>query len=395
MPRKIGIVTQAYHPTVGGVTEHVDATSRVLRARGHHVTVVTSGPRPAAPEPGVIRVGRNLRLRYNGAENNMTVGLRLAAEVADVFERERFDLVHVHCPIAPTLPLLAIKLSKAPVVGTFHSVSSDLPYRLFGSWLTPFYRRIRGALAVSEAAREYIGRHFRGPVEIVPNGVDLARFRPGIPPALAREDGVPTILYVGRFDPRKGLPELIDACAILAKNSVPFRLVLVGDGALRRKVERMASGPLRGRVRFEGRVGNDRLPAYYASADVFCSPARGGESFGLVLLEAMACGIPVVATNLPGYRTVVTPGVDGEIVAPRDPVALAIGLERLLRDSRHRAGLVDRGLEKAERFGWERVVDRLEAVYDSILAPPPRRRASPSLPAPRVERFPSLEPATR
>lgn len=392
MPRRIAVVTQAYHPSVGGVTEHVDATARVLRSRGYDVTVVTSGPRRADPEPGVIRVGRNVSVRYNGAENNMTVGLSLVPELRTVLDRGRFDLVHVHCPIAPVLPLLAIRLARAPLVGTFHSVSSDLPYRLFGSWLEPFYRRLEVSLAVSEAARAYIGRHFEGPVDIVPNGVDLTRFRPGIAPAIAREDGFPTILYVGRFDPRKGLPELIDACTILARDSVPFRLVLVGDGALRPRIERMVrSGPLLGRVRFEGRVGNDRLPAYYASADVFCSPALGGESFGLVLLEAMACGVPVVATDLPGYRTVVTPGRDGEIVPPRDAVGLAIGLERVLRDPRRRASLRAHGIEKARRYGWESVVDRLEAVYDSILAPkaPLRTRAA----APRADRIPALTPA--
>lgn len=392
MPRRIGIVTQAYHPTVGGVTEHVDATARVLRSRGHHVTVVTAGPRRESPEAGVIRVGRNFRLRYNGAENNMTLGFRLAQEVADALERERFDIVHVHCPIAPTLPLLAIRLSRVPVVGTFHSVSSDLPYRLFGRWLEPLHRRLHHSIAVSEAAREYITRHFAGPVDIVPNGVDLTRFRPGIAPAVPCEEGVPTILYVGRFDPRKGLPELIEACRILARDSVPFRLVLVGDGALRPRVERMANaGPLRGRVRFEGRVGNDRLPAYYASADVFCSPARGGESFGLVLLEAMACGVPVVATDLPGYRTVVTPEHDGEIVAPRDAAGLAIGLARLLREPRRRSHLVANGLETARRYGWESIVDRLEAVYDSLLAPPPRRRAP--IAGPRTGRVLTLESA--
>jgi phosphatidylinositol alpha-mannosyltransferase len=392
MPRRIAIVTQSYHPTVGGVTEHVDATARVLRGRGHDVTVVTSGPRAPKPEPGVIRVGTNLTVQYNGAENHMTMGLGLVPQLSTALERGRFDLVHVHCPIAPVLPLLAIRLARVPLVGTFHSVSSDLPYRLFGSWLSPFFRRLRRALAVSEAARDYIGRHFDGPVDVVPNGVDLTRFRPGITPALAPEEGVPTILYVGRFDPRKGLPELVEACAILARDSVPFRLVLVGDGVLRPGIERMVrKGPLRGLVRFEGRVGHDRLPAFYASADVFCSPARGGESFGLVLLEAMACGVPVVATDLPGYRTVITPDLDGVIIPPRDPVGLAIGLERLLRDPGRRALLRTHGLEKARRCGWESIVDRLEAVYDSILAPPSRTRTRTA--TVRPERLPELTPA--
>jgi phosphatidyl-myo-inositol alpha-mannosyltransferase len=370
VPLRIGIVSQAYHPAVGGVTEHVDATARVLRARGHEVTVVTSRfARKGEDEPGVRRVGRNVIIPYNGAENNMTVGMGLPRALAGILEQGRFDVLHVHCPLSPVLPLLALRLKRCPVVGTFHSsVSSDVPFRIFRRPLLLLYRRIDRVLAVSETARRCVERYFPGPLEIVPNGVDLGRFRPGLDRLERFDDGVPNILFVGRFDPRKGIPELMRACAELAHEGLPFRLILVGDGRLRGQVERMARGPLQGRVRFEGRVGHERLPRYYASADIFCSPARDGESFGLVLLEAMASGVPIVATDLAGYRTVLRHGKEGLMTPPRDPAALKAALRRLLGDAALRARMGAEGIETARAYGWERVVDRLEAIYGTLIS---------------------------
>ncbi|MGE5177431.1 MAG: glycosyltransferase family 4 protein [Hyphomicrobiales bacterium] len=389
MPLRIAVVTQAYRPAVGGVTEHVDAVARGLRARGHHVTVITSRfAGDGLPEPGVVRIGRNLVVPYNGAENNVTVGLGLGRRLAETLERGAFDVIHVHCPLSPTLPLLALRAARAPVVGTFHTAStSDLPFRLLRAPLRWFYDRMARVIAVSDAARDDVTRHFPGPVDVIPNGVDLGRFRPGLPRLARFDDGVPNLLFVGRFDPRKGLPELLRAAAILAREGRAFRLVLVGDGRLRPRLERMAGGVLRGRVHFEGRVEHVRLPRYYATADVFCSPATSGESFGLVLLEAMAAGAPVVATTLPGYRCVVTPGEDGLLVPPRDADALAGALRRLLDDAALRRRIAARGVETARRFGWEAIVDRLVDVYEAVTgrdaasgadAPAPRAAAEPA-----------------
>lgn len=369
MPLRIAVVSQAYHPAVGGVTEHVDATVRVLRDRGHEVTVITSRfARGEREEPGVLRIGRNVVIPYNGAENNMTVGMGLPRRLAGILERGRFDVIHTHCPLSPVLPLLTLRLARCPVVGTFHSVSSDLPFRMFRGPLLPLYRRIDQILAVSEPARRCVERYFPGPLEIVPNGVDHGRFRPGLPRLDRYDDGTPNILFVGRFDPRKGLPDLMVACAVLAREGLPFRLILVGDGQLRGQVERLARGALEGRVHFEGRVGHERLPRYYASADIFCSPARDGESFGLVLLEAMASGVPIVATDLAGYRTVLTPEREGLMAPPRDPAALAAALRRLLTDPGLRARMGAQGIETARAYGWGRIVDRLETIYYSLAA---------------------------
>jgi phosphatidylinositol alpha-mannosyltransferase len=369
------------------VTEHVDATALALRERGHDVTIITarfSDREHAASGAGhdarargrsgngdgqrVLRIGRNFSVPYNGAENNVTVGFGLREKLADIVRRERFDLLHVHCPISPILPLLALQVAKQPVVGTFHStVTSDLAFRLFRRALRPSYRRLDRILAVSEEARACVLRHFPGPVEILPNGVNLERFRPGLQRLERFDDGTPNILFVGRHDPRKGLPELMAACAALARDSVPFRLIVVGDGRLRRRIERMAGGALQGRVHFEGHVSNEHLPRYYASADVFCSPARGGESFGIVLLEAMAAGVAIVATDLPGYRTVLTPGAQGLAVPPRNPDQLRHALETLLGRPDLRREMGARGVLTSRRYAWPLIVEKLEEIYRVVL----------------------------
>jgi phosphatidylinositol alpha-mannosyltransferase len=368
MPLRIAVVSQAYHPAIGGVTEHVDATARLLRERGHQVSIITARFRGASRnEPGVVRIGRNLVIPYNGAENNITIGRGLGRSLRDALRRDAFDVVHVHCPLSPTLPLLALREAAQPVVGTFHSTSSsDRDFRLFRRFLLPYFRRIDRPIAVSEAAREYVTRHFPAELEILPNGVDVERFQPGLPRDPRFAPGVPTILFVGRHDPRKGLPDLLAACRILAREGHAFRVLVVGDGWLRARAEWMASGPLRGRVHFVGRVTNALLPRYYASADIFCSPARGGESFGLVLLEAMACGLPVVASDLPGYRSVLTQGSEGIATAPRDARGLATALRVLLLDPELRARMGRRGVETARRHAWPFIVSRLEEIYGSL-----------------------------
>jgi len=391
MPLRVAIVTQAYHPAVGGVTEHVDATALALRDRGHHVVVVTSRfGRGEIQSEHVRRIGRNVVIPYNGAENNVTIGFGLDRRLRALFQEERIDVIHVHCPLSPTLPLLALRVATQPIVGTFHSTSSsDLPFRLLRRQLLPYYRRIDRALAVSETAHEFVARHFSGPVEILPNGVNLDRFRPGLKRLERFEDDTPNILFVGRHDPRKGLPELLTACEWLAARGARFRLIVVGDGRLRRRVERMASGALLGRVHFEGRVSNEHLPWYYASADIFCSPARGGESFGIVLLEAMASGVPVVATDLPGYRTVLTSGKEGLTVPPRNPRALADALELLLERPDLRSAMGARGIETAKRYAWPLIVTRLEEIYHSLLSRPPAAPGTGDAP----DAAPEFEPA--
>lgn len=370
---KIGMVTQSYYPRVGGVTEHVHYLSAALRDRGHNVTIVTSGP-PSKHESDVIRVGRNAVIPMNGALVNVTLGIGLRGHFRDMFRSEGFDLVHIHCPLEPTLPLMALMASSrvdVPVVGTFHMCAGVSPaYEVFSGRLGKYASRLDARIAVSEAARRFAVRYFPGDYTVIPNGVCFDRFQDPPGPSL-RDDGRPTVLFVGRFDVRKNVPWLISGFRRALKTCPAARLLLVGSG-LTKPVCRLMALPLGDAVRFCGEVPPGDLPAYFAASDVFCSVPRGSESFGIVLLEAMAAGKPIVGTDIAGYRDVVEHGADGLLVPRGDTSALAEALQLLIRDQARRRAMGLRGREKARRFDWGGIAGAVAAVYHDAL-----RRSAP------------------
>jgi phosphatidylinositol alpha-mannosyltransferase len=369
---KVGIVSQSYYPRPGGVTEVVHYTAKILRERGHDVTIITtrySGD--ARDEKGVIRIGRNVLVPMNGAWVNMTVGVGLRDRLRGIFEREAFDVVHTHCPLVPTLPLLTFSAVSPgqKLVGTFHAAAEkNLPYQLLNRPLSRRIERLDCRMAVSEAARAFINKYFPGRYEIVPNGIDCGRFHPGVQPIERFMDGTLNILFVGRMDRRKGVPYLMRALPALRRRyRGRIRLILVGERGLRTL---LLPRPLDlGGVElvFVGRVSPEMLPRYYATADVFCSPAIGQESFGIVLLEAMASGKPIVASDIPGYRTVATSGDEAILVPPRNPERIADALLALAENPRLRAELGSRGRRTALRYNWPAVVDTLEAIYSRVV----------------------------
>jgi len=369
----IVIVTQSYYPTYGGVSEHVHHTAAALRRRGNQVSIITSnqGKWPDSDEK-VVRIGRNITVPFNGARVNLTVGPGISRKLTRAIQHLQPDLVQVHCPLTPTLPLMAIKHSVQPVVGTFHSTSSsDTPYRLFRKPLLKYVNRLSGRIAVSRSAERFVSRVFPGRYEIIPNGVDTDRFDPAARPLEKFSDGAFNVLYVGRLDPRKGIIYLLEAFAAFARLvSGRTRLIVVGGGPHERIVKRFAEtlGP---RLAQEGLVHPNLLPRYYASADVVCSPAVGNESFGIVLLEAMASGRPLIATDIPGYRTVVEPGIDSMLVTPRDPGGIVNALLALYEDEELRRSLGRRGRDKSLRYSWSRVAARLEGYFREVLSGKP------------------------
>lgn len=345
---KIGMVTQSYYPRVGGVTEHVHYLSAALRSLGHDVTIVTSGP-SSKHERDIIRVGRNAAVPMNGALVNVTVGLGLRGRLSDIFRHQDFDLIHIHCPLEPTLPLMALMASSrvdVPVVGTFHMCARVSPaYEVFSGRLSKYAARLDARIAVSEAARRFALKYFPGDYSVIPNGVCFDRFQSLSEPSL-RDDGRPTVLFVGRFDPRKNVPWLISGFKRLLKTCPRSRLLLVGSG-LTKPICRLMALPLGDAVRFEGQVPPGDLPACFAASDVVCSVPRGSESFGIVLLEAMAAGKPIVGTDIAGYRDVVEHEVEGLLVPPGDTRALAEALRLLIEDRERRKTMGLRGREKA------------------------------------------------
>ena len=369
---RLALVSQSYYPRFGGVSEHVAHSASELRARGHEVTVVTGRPpgHRAPDPPDVVRLGTSILVPFQGAFVDLTIGPTLRRDLKALWQERTFDLVHVHQPLTPTLPLLTGETSSAPVVGTFHAAGADSRlFHLFRRPLDVHWRRLAGRIAVSPAARQFVDRYFPGEYRIIPNGVDVGRFHPDVParPELV-SDGRLNVLFVGRLDPRKGLPVLLDAFPRVRKTVPEARLVVVGSSFLRGWLERRLPPRERAHVLFAGAVPAAELPTWYASAHVVVSPALKNESFGIVLLEAMAAGRPIVASDIPGYHAVIEREDNGVLVPPGDVRGLARALAALLRDPARRLALAARGRARAETFSWSAVAARLEAYYDEVRA---------------------------
>ena len=387
---RIGIVSDYYYPQLGGITEHVHGQATELARRGHQVTVLT--PRLAvtprtvdghdlpARDFDVVHVGRAFPFYVNGAEALVSLGAGLSQALGREFRRRRFDVLHVHNPFGALLPLTAIRRSPAPAtVGTFHSV---LPpqhplLRAARRPLGHLFERLDACVSVSAAVVECLQPHFpRLRFTTIPNGVDTAFFSPDAEP-LAQFEGGRTIIFVGRFDPRNGVRHMIASYTALRRVRDDVRLVIVGDGPLRPLVEHMVPVELRQDVVFAGRVNRLR-PRYLASAEILCTPCSLA-SFGMVLLEGMSAGLPVVASRLPGFELVMRDGVDGLMVDRADDhEGFASALDRLLAEPllARRMGAAGRG-RALSTFSWPVVVDELEALYERVLD---RGRLEPSLP---------------
>ena len=390
---KIGIVSQSYYPRYGGVTEHVHHTAVELRRRGHDVTIITSHfMRGEMPTEGIERIGHNLLIPFNGAFVDLAVGFRLSAQLRRVLRRHDFDILHTHAPLVPTLPLMAIKAATCAQVGTFHTTAGRSRVLEFAhSYLEPVVAKLDARIAVSPTARDFAAMHFPGDYDIVPNGVDIERFRPDVEPfAEWRDPERVNVLFVGRLDPRKGVHQLIAAMPeVVRLTGGKARLLVVGNSYLRPKLEAAVSGEARGHVHFLGHVPSTDLPRWYRTGDVFVSPATGNESFGIVLVEAMASGCAVIASDIPGYLSVVRPGDNAETVPPGDVPALARAIAALALDAPRREQLAARGRECSLAFSWPRVTDRIEAIYRRALE---RRGTGVSK---RTLEFPRHRPITK
>ncbi|HEY3523808.1 MAG TPA: glycosyltransferase family 4 protein, partial [Candidatus Limnocylindrales bacterium] len=353
---KIGLVSPYIYPLPGGVTEHVRYLYENLRLRGHDVRILTSSHGPQRSSEGdVIRVGMGFSVPANGSVGTVTFSHRFPSQVREVLDRERFDLLHFHEPFVPFLSLVVLRESLSVNIATFHAYAGFSPSYEFGSRVLGAYaNRLHGRIAVSAAARHFIDRYFPGDYKVIPNGVDVERYRRAVP--LARwQDGVRNILFVGRLEPRKGIVELLKAYRVLRKTGCDCRLLVVGSGPLEREARRYVATRRLGGVEFLGRVGDDEKAQLFKTADVYVSPATGRESFGIVLLEAMAARTAIVASDIHGYKGVVRRDEEALLVPPRDTKSLAAALARVLADAALRERLAAAGERRAQDFSWKRV----------------------------------------
>jgi len=375
---KIGLVSPYVYPLPGGVTQHVRYLYENLRLRGHDVRIITSSHGlQRSSEGDVIRIGKGFSVPANGSVGTLTVSPRYVSQVREVLHRERFDLLHFHEPLVPFLSPIVLRESRSVNIATFHAYAGFSPAYEFGSRvLSRAIDRLDGRIAVSAAARHFIDRYFPGDYKVIPNGVDVTRFERAVP--IARwQDGTPNVLFVGRHEPRKGLLDLLKAHRILRRTGSENRLLVVGSGPQEREARRyVATRGLQG-VEFLGRVSEAEKAQLFRTADVFVSPATGGESFGIVLLEAMAAGAPIVASDIHGYKGVVRRGREGLLVPPHEPKEFALAIGRLLADPELRAEMGAAGRLRAEAFSWPRVTAKVEDYYGFVIR---RLAASGSLP---------------
>jgi phosphatidylinositol alpha-mannosyltransferase len=365
---KIGLVTPYVYPLPGGVNEHVRFLYENLRLSGHDVRILTSSHGlQRSSEGDVIRIGKGFSVPSNGSVGTVTLSPRFVSQVRDVLEAERFDLLHFHEPFVPFLSLVVLGQSTSVNVATFHAYAGFSPAMEFGRrTLGGYSARLHGRIAVSAAARHFIDRFFPGEYKIIPNGVNLGRFQRAVP--VARwQDGCPNLLFVGRLEDRKGLPYLLKAFRILRKDGVEARLLVVGSGPQEREARRYVMTRRLSNVEFLGRVSDAEKAQLFKTADIFVSPATGRESFGIVLLEAMAAGAPIVCSDIHGYKGVVQRGRQAILVPPRDARSLAAAIKQLLVNDEVRGRMAAAGLERAEQFGWERITERVEAYYGFVI----------------------------
>ena len=366
-PLRIALVTEYYYPHLGGVCEHVHFFAREARRRGHHVDVITSNIPGAEPQPHVIRLGRSQPVYANGSQARITLGWNLRRDMRRVLRQGQYDIVHVHSPLTPVLPVLAIEEAECPVVGTFHTYfDRSFGYTVGRRFFQKRLDMLSAAIAVSHSTTVALDRYFEADWRIIPNGIDTDVFHPSAPPPAGITNDVPTILFLGRFDPRNGLTTLIDSFRrVKAKGSRgrQARLVVVGDGPLREHYYKQANGDRD--IRFVGAVLEGR-PSYYAHSSVYACPTTKA-SFGITLLESMACHTPVVCSDILGFRDVVVDGREALMVPCGDRDALADALVRVLDDEGLAIQLGTTGRENSLEYSWARVTARVLDVYQTVL----------------------------
>ncbi len=365
---RIALVADDYYPQLGGVPEHVHNLALQLNRWGHTATVVSShmgGDHRDAPF--VRRVGTSRIVYSNGGVSRVTTGWRLRRRLEELFREGRYDVVHIHGGLAPTFGFIAPLAARRvgiPVVATFHSwFPRSVGYRVLRRPLQRLLDRHAALIAVSEPVVQALSRYFRGRWEIIPNGVDVGYFQPnGRRPIDALTRG-PRLLFLGRIEPRNGLGTVLAAMPGILARYPRAQLVVAGDGPWRRYYERRARS-LGASVEFVGQVFSER-PDLYGSADLYLCPTTRA-SFGVTLLEAMACGTPMVVSDNVGFRAVIDGGAEAVIVPRNDPALWAQTAIALIGDPERRWAMEQAGLAKVGRFAWPGVARRELEVYERV-----------------------------
>jgi phosphatidyl-myo-inositol alpha-mannosyltransferase len=375
---RVGLVTPYSWTVPGGVNHHIENLAVELEERGHEPWIMApvgvlsptrramDSQRQRAAER-FIPMGAAVPLPSNGSRAYISVNPRVVLRMDRALRHGRFDVLHVHEPCTPSVAMASVLLANSPVVATFHAALESSPaYEHATPVVRALMKRIDVRIAVSEAAREYPARMFPGDFRIIPNGVTLEKYAP----ALGATKVKGRVFFIGRAEKRKGLGVLLHAFARL-RARLPYATLVIAGATRGQALEesRLGFGPpldLEG-VEALGWVADDEKIAQLARAEVMCAPSLAAESFGIVLAEAMASGVPVVASDLPGYRAVLGDGEAGRLVPPGEPALLADALYDVLQNEDEQRRLVAAGLVAAESLSWGRVTDEIVVAYEDAL----------------------------
>ncbi len=369
---RIGLFCACPFSYSGGVQEHVKALFDSLQKKGVYVKILLPGSNGGKEENiNHYYFGSCVPLFSTDTRGNLSFCLNPDL-IDEVLEREKFDILHFHSPDAPFLAWQFLERSKAVNIGTFHTSVEGTLFEEFFLPITQYFqkeiiKKIHGIIVVSNTARSYLPKDIHAPIVTIPNGVDLSRFSEKNAQIKKFKDGKINILFVGRFDRRKGVKYLLQAFKLLREKYENIRLILVGSGALSYWYKMRALAEDIPDVEFVGEVSDKELPCYYATCDIFCSPATHGESFGIVLLEAMATGKPVVAYANSGYKEVLISKGAQFLAPPRDISALAEKLEKLILNTNLRNEMGQWGLQEVKKYSWDSVSEQVLKFYEKIL----------------------------
>jgi phosphatidylinositol alpha-mannosyltransferase len=369
---RIGLVCPYQWDVPGGVQYHVRDLAETLRGMGHHVEVLTPAEREESlPAEHVTWAGRTVPIPYNGSMASVQFGPVSAARVRRWLREGHFDVVHVHDPAPPSIGLLVCMIAKGPIVATFHAATIRSKWlAAWGPVIRPWLEKISGRIAVSDFARRVQVEHLGGDAVIIPNGVHVAAFAEGptLPGHTRGVDG-PTIGFLGRYDePRKGLPVLLEALRAVVRQHPGAQLLIAGRGD-RDEVYEQLGDDLRPHVSLLGELSEEDKGAFLRSVDVYCAPNLLGESFGIILIEALAAGAPIVASDLDAFAQVLQDGAAGVLVRRGDARALARALGDLLADPGRRAQLSATGRQAAAAYDWSVIARRILDVYETVVLP--------------------------
>ena len=374
---RIGIACPYTWDVPGGVQAHVRDLATSLIELGHEVSVLTpvDDPDQADLPDWVVPAGRAVPVPYNGSVARLVFGPLSLTRTRRWLREGGFDVLHVHEPTVPSVSMLATFAASGPMVATFHTATArSRALQVFGTALQPALEKLTGRIAVSPAARRVVVEHLGGDAVLIPNGVDVRRFQ-GCEPLPGRKK-VPTVVFLGRIDEgRKGLAVLLEALPELVRLVPDVHLLVAGPGDAG-DVRAAVPPSLRDRVELLGLVSEADKVRVLASGDVYCAPNTHGESFGIVLVEAMAAGLPVVASDLEAFRRVLEEGRAGVLFPVRDAGALAAALGDLLGDPERQQELRVAALKAVQAYDWSTVTQQVLAVYETAAAMAPREHVA-------------------